>query len=127
MLSAGNVHDSKYFEPLLDAAPAIRTGRPGRPRRRPEKVHADKGYDYRRCRTYLHRRGIKVRIARVGLDSKKHLGRRRWVVERSVAWIVKYKRLDRRYDRTTLTMNALLTLAAAHTCYTIWTRRRNTF
>jgi hypothetical protein len=29
-----------------------------------DKLHADKGYDYPRCRRYLHQRGIKVRIAR---------------------------------------------------------------
>ena len=65
MLSAANTHDSELFEPLLETNPAVRgrRGRPGRPRLRPEKLHADKGYDYRRCRTYLHRRGIEVRIA----------------------------------------------------------------
>jgi IS5 family transposase len=54
------------FEPLLDTNPGVsrRRGRRGRPRRRPEKLHADKGYDFPRCRSYLHRRGIKVRIAR---------------------------------------------------------------
>lgn len=35
----------------------------------PAQLHADKGYDFPRCRTYLHRRGIKVRIARRGIDS----------------------------------------------------------
>jgi len=41
------------FEPLLDTNPGVRgrRGRPGRPQRRPAKLHADKGYDFRRCRT----------------------------------------------------------------------------
>jgi hypothetical protein len=70
--SAANTHDSLLFEPLLDTNPAVRgeRGRSGRPRRRPEKLHADKGYDYKRCRTYLHRRGIAVRIARRGVEDK---------------------------------------------------------
>ena len=70
MLSAANTHDSKLFEPLLETNPAVRgrRGRRGRPRRRPDKVHADKGYDFRRCRQYLHRRGIKVQIARRGME-----------------------------------------------------------
>jgi hypothetical protein len=38
-----NQHDSKVFEALIDAIPAVRNGRRGRPRRRPEKLHADKG------------------------------------------------------------------------------------
>src|SRR5207244_11678602 len=45
-LTAANDHDGPVFEPLLDAIPPIR-GRLGRPRRRPEKVHADQAYDAR--------------------------------------------------------------------------------
>ena len=41
------------------------------------KLHADKGYDYRRCRAYLRRRGITARIARRGIESKERLGRHR--------------------------------------------------
>lgn len=115
LLSAGNTHDSKLFEPLLDAAPAIRTPGPGRPRRRPEKLHADKGYDNKRCRRHLRRLGIKVRIARRGVDSSQRLGAHRWIVERTIAWLVTFRRLDRRWDRTATTTNALLSLAAAYT------------
>jgi IS5 family transposase len=123
MLSAANTHDSMLFEPLLDAAPAIKGGGPGRPRRRPDKLYADKGYDNNRCRAYLRRRGITARIARRGVESKQKLGRHRWVVERSVSWILRYKRLGLRYDRTEQTMNALLTLACAYTCFKILARR----
>lgn len=122
LLSAANTHDSMLFEPLLQAAPAIKGPGRGRPRRRPDKMHADKGYDYRRCRTYLHRRGIKVRIARRGVDSKEKLGRHRYVVERTVSWVLNYKRLGLRYDRTEHTMTALLTLACAYSCYKILNR-----
>ena len=47
-LTAANVHDSKALEPLVDAVQPIRrpTGQPGRPRKRPTKLHGDKGYDY---------------------------------------------------------------------------------
>jgi len=115
LLSAANTHDSKLFEPLLQTNPAVRgrRGRSGRPRRRPEKVHADKGYDFRRCRNYLHRRGIKVRIARRGIEDKSKLGRVRWVVERTISWLLRFKRLGLRYDRTERTTRPLLTLACA--------------
>jgi hypothetical protein len=45
MLSAANTHDSMLFEPLLDTNPTVRGhhGRAGRPRCRPDKLHADKG------------------------------------------------------------------------------------
>jgi transposase len=113
LLSAANTHDRTLFEPLLETNPAVRgrRGRPGRPRRRPDKLHADKGYDYRRCREYLHGRGIKVRIARRGIEDKSKLGRVRWVVERTISWLLRFKRLGLRYDRTERTTLPLLTLA----------------
>ena len=48
-------------------------GKPGRPRKRPAKLHADKGYDFPRCRKVLRERGIKARIARRGKDTRSHL------------------------------------------------------
>jgi hypothetical protein len=44
-LSAANTHDSRLLEQLVEAVPAIigPRGRPGRPRRRPAKLHGDKG------------------------------------------------------------------------------------
>jgi transposase len=113
LLSPANTHDSVLFEPLLETNPGVRAHRhrPGRPRRRPDKLHADKGYDYPRCRRYLHHRGIKVRIARRGIESSNHLGRVRWVVERSISWLLRFKRLGLRYDRTQRTLRPLLTLA----------------
>jgi transposase len=113
LLSPANTHDSMLFEPLLETNPGVRGHghRAGRPRRRPDKLHADKGYDYPRCRRYLHHRGIKVRIARRGIESSSHLGRVRWVVERSISWLLRFKRLGLRYDRTQRTLRPLLTLA----------------
>ena len=66
------------FESLIDAIPAI-PGLPGQPRKRPDRLHADKGYDYRRCRDHLRRRGIQARIARRGVESSEKLGRHRCV------------------------------------------------
>jgi Transposase DDE domain len=65
LVTGANTNDGLVFEALLDDLPAVRTPA-GRRRGRPEKVHADKAYDHRRCRGYLSRRGIKVRIAAVG-------------------------------------------------------------
>ena len=59
-LTAANVHDSKLLEPLVDAVQPIRRpiGQPGRPRQRPAKLHADKGYDFPEKRRALRQRGI---------------------------------------------------------------------
>lgn len=111
------------FELLLDAAPAIKRVGRGWPRRRPERRHAENGYDNRRCRSYLHRRRIKAWIARRGMASNERLGRHRWVVERPVAWTLDYTRLGLRYDCTEKAMTALLALACAYTCWKVPNRR----
>ena len=118
LLSAANVHDSKLLEPLVDAVPPIRRpiGQPGRPRFRPAKLHGDKGYDFAFCRNALRRRGITPRIARRGVDSSERLGRYRWIVERTNAWMLAYRRLALRFDRQAASMLALLHLACALIC-----------
>ena len=88
MLTAANVHDSMVFEELLDAIEPIKRPR-GRPRKRPKKLRADKAYDDKKCREALRRRGIKIRIARKGIESSEKLGRHRWVVERTLAWLAR--------------------------------------
>ncbi len=116
LLSGANRHDSMVFEDLLDAIPAIST--PARRRRkRPSKLHADKGYDIPRCRQALRRRHIKVRIARKGVDSSQRLGRHRWVVERTLAWLNRFRRLTVRYERRVDIHQAFLTLGCALICW----------
>jgi transposase len=86
-LSAANAHDATQLLPLVDAIPSIigPRGRPGRPRKRPGKLHADKAYDSAALRRALRSRGITPRIARRGIDSSEGLGRHRWVVERTLS------------------------------------------
>jgi transposase len=115
LLSAANVHDSRLFEPLLDAVPPIRQCA-GRPRRRPSKLHADKGYDYDRCRKAARRRGITPRIARRGIDRSERLGRHRWVIERTLAWFARFRRLTVRYERRADIPGAFQLLAAGLIC-----------
>jgi IS5 family transposase len=115
LVSAANRHDSMLFEQCIDAIPAVR-GLPGRPRSRPRKLHADKGYDYRRCRAFLRSRGIASRIARRGIESSQRLGKHRWVVERTHAWFAGFGKLRIRFERRLDTHQALLNLAAAIIC-----------
>jgi transposase len=86
-ISAANVHDSKMLGVAMDAIPPLRLpgGRRGRPRKRPTKLHVDKGYDCKPCRLALCRRRIIPRIARRGIESSERLGRFRWVVERTLS------------------------------------------
>jgi transposase len=93
----GQHHDSMLLEAMVDAVPPLKgpRGRPGRPRKRPARLHGD----YPRCRRALRRRGITARIARRGIEPSDRLGRHRYLVERSLAWLVGYRRLQVRYER----------------------------
>ena len=115
-LTAANRHDSIVFEEVLDAIPLIK--RPsGHRRKRPAKLHADKAYDIPRCRRALMQRHIKVRIARKGHESSQKLGRHRWVVERTLAWLNRFRRLTVRYERRQDIHQALLSLGCALICW----------
>jgi transposase len=100
-LSAANAHDATQLLPLIDAIPPIVGPRrtPGRPRKRPAKLHADKAYDASDLRRSLRARRITPRIARRGIDSSERLGRYRWVVERTYSWLLGCRRLGVRYER----------------------------
>jgi hypothetical protein len=98
LVTGANTHDSAVFEALLDDLPPVRTPT-GQRRCRPAKCHADKAYDHRCYRAYLTRRGIKVRIARCGVESSQRLGRHRWKAERSIAWLAGCRRLRICYDQ----------------------------
>lgn len=116
VLTGANRHDSMALTTVVDAVHPVRQRR-GRPRRRPDKLHADKGYDFKRCRKDLRQRGITPCIARRGIDSSEHLGKHRWVVERTFAWINQFRRLAIRYERHADLYRAFLVIAAAIICF----------
>jgi transposase len=120
-LSAANTHDATQMLPLVDAIPSIigPRGRPGRPRKRPAKLHADKAYDSGNLRRALRARGITPRIARRRIDSSARLGRHRWVVERTLSWLLGFRRLGVRYERRADLLQGLLHLACALLCLCI--------
>jgi len=115
-LSAANVHDSRMMLEVVDAIEPIK-GQRGRPRKRPRKLHADKAYDSKALRAELRRRGITPRIARRGVESSERLGRHRWVVERTLAWLNRYRRLRVRYERRADIHLAFLHIGCALICW----------
>ncbi|MFF9003043.1 IS5 family transposase [Streptomyces achromogenes] len=120
-ISGANVHDSQGLEPLVRGIPPIRSRR-GPRRRKPAKLHADKGYDYDHLRRWLRERGIRHRIAREGIESSQRLGRHRWMVGRTVSWLGGCRRLHRRYERKAEHLLAFVGIAATLNGY----RRLNT-
>lgn len=122
MLTGANVHDSVPLAELLDAVVPVK-GRRGRPRQRPGKLHADKAYDYPRCRRACRQRGIEPRIARRGVERGERLGRYRWVVERTLAWFARMRRLSIRYERRLDIHHAFTSLACSLICLNALQRR----
>ncbi|GLP67361.1 hypothetical protein TUSST3_39830 [Streptomyces sp. TUS-ST3] len=106
LLTGGNRNDVTQLLPLLDAIPPVR-GRVGRPRRRPDSLFADRGYDHDIYRDQVHARGIVPAIARRSTG----LGTYRWVVERTFAWLHGFRRLRIRWERRADIHEAFLKLA----------------
>jgi transposase len=115
-VSAANTNDNQALKPLVRAIPTVRSRR-GPRRGRPTKLHADKAYDITKLRAWLRQRGPTPRLARKGIESSEKLGKHRWVIERSIAWLFGYRRLTIRYERHAHLFSAFLTLAATLTCY----------
>ncbi len=101
---------------MVEAIPAV-SGLPGQPRKRPGKLHADKAYDSRAHRTWLRKKGIAPRFARKGIESRERLGRWRWVVERSISWLHRFRRLQIRYERRADIHQGFLTLGCSLICW----------
>jgi transposase len=120
-ISAANLNDHLMLEDMLDAITPVRQP-VGRPRKRPIKLHGDKGYDYPECRELLRTRNIIARIARKGIESSTRLGRHRYVIERCLEWTTRFRRLVRRYERTASHFLGFLRLACAIICFRRATR-----
>ncbi|WP_203722040.1 IS5 family transposase [Streptomyces coelicoflavus] len=97
-LTGGNRNDVTQLEPLLDKIPAV-AGRVGRPRRRPDALLADRGYDHDKYRRLLWQRGIRPVIAKRGEPHGTGPGIFRYVVERTIAWLHGFRRLCIRWER----------------------------
>ena len=107
-LSAGQAHESKWFEPLMDS---VRVRR----RRRPDALAGDRGYSYPRIRAWCRRRGIEVVIPTrknqpaQTMDTGKY--RERNVVERCIGWLKECRRVATRYEKLALHYAGMVKLA----------------
>lgn len=113
--TAANVNDITRFVALVDAVPPVR-GRRGRPRRRPASVYGDRAYHSRKSRRELRQRKVKVKVAKPDDPHGSGLGRRRWVVERTISWLHQHRRLRVRYERRADIHEAFLSLACSVIC-----------
>ncbi len=110
-LSAPSTHDSQALKPMLSH---FHMGHESHATEsKPCRLHANKAYDVPHLRRWLWGKHIGVRIAGKGIDSSERLGRRRWVIERTMSWLTGYRRLNHRYERKPGNYLAFLGLAAA--------------
>jgi transposase len=114
--TGANRNDVTQLLPLVDGIGPI-AGKRGRPRQRPDRVIADRGYDHDKYRRALWARGVKPIIARRGTEHGSGLGSWRWVVERTFAWLHNFRRLRTRWERDPVIHIAFLTLGCAVICW----------
>ncbi|MFJ8444374.1 IS5 family transposase [Kitasatospora griseola] len=119
--TGGNVPDITQVLALVDGVPPV-AGKPGRPRRRPESLLGDKGYDSRHVRRELLRRRILPVISRRGEPDIRGLGKLRYVVEQTFALLHQFKRLAIRWERRLELHDSLISLGCALIC---WRRLKN--
>jgi transposase len=115
-LTGANRNDSLEALTLVDAIPSLQ-GERGRPRHRPDCVLGDRAYDAESIRQGLRERGILPLLARRNTDHGSGLGRWRWVVERSFAWLNQFRRLRVRYEKRADIHEAFLSLGCILICW----------
>ncbi len=98
----------------------VRVPRPkGRPRQKPKRVIADRGYDSDPLRQRLRRRGIELIVPyrennqhrRCEDRRKLRRHKRRWIVERTNAWLGQFRRLLVRHEHLLCTYRAFFYIA----------------
>jgi transposase len=122
VLSAGQAHESRFVEPVLDGV-HVRQRR-GRPRMRPQRAALDRGYSVRPVRAALERRHIVASIPETHPQraARERRGRRaphfdrqdyrrREGVERCVGRLKEPRRIATRYEKLAVRYLAFVHLA----------------
>jgi transposase len=125
-LDSASPAEVTLLEKTIEVIAVPRQGR-GRPRKKPQRIIADKGYDSDPLRKRLKDRGIELICPYRSNNQKRkyHDGRklrrykRRWTVERTFAWLGNNRRLVVRWDRDIVVYEAFFHV----TCLLITLRR----
>jgi transposase len=126
-LHSASPAEVKLAETTLASVRVRRRHHPGRPRQKPQRVIADRGYDSDPLRQQLARRGIELIVphrkgrrkppTQDGRTLRRY--KRRWIVERTFARLGNYRRLAVRYDRSLTVYRGFFHIA----CFMIVLRR----
>jgi putative transposase len=121
VIAPANVNDHKLLEQTLNS---IVVERPRPTSANPQHLCLDKGYDNQMSRQIVKKHRYRDHIRRIGEEKidergqKKHAARR-YVVERTLAWLSKCRGLLIRYEKKSENYPAQLQLA----CALLWYRR----
>ena len=113
LVSAGQKHEAKCFERLMNTV-CIRR------RRRPDALAGDRAYNAGHIRRWLSRRGIEAVIPhrcnqpRLSISRRKY--RARNVVERCIGWLKCCRRIATRHEKLALHFLAMVKLAMIQRC-----------
>lgn len=121
VIAGANVHDVKLLAATLEA---VVVQRPRPMPECPQHLCLDKGYDNPTGHGTVPRYDYVPHIRRIGEEKKDGWGKkthpaRRWVVERTLAWLSKCRALLIRYDKKGSNYLGLLQFA----CALLWLRR----
>jgi transposase len=116
-----NVRDDAPFVAMLDALPPVKAAGPGRPRDKPASVAGDAGYGFDHVvRQVVGRRVLPLLAPRAKpgrpVTHGSGLGRVRYVVERTIAWLANFRRIAQCYERTGESWQAFNELACCVIC-----------
>lgn len=117
-LAPASPAEVKLVDQTLETIKVSRKG-PGRPKKRPERLIADKAYDSDPLRQDLKKRGIDLiaphrrnRVKPKLQDGRKlRRYKRRWKVERTFAWFGNFRRLVVRYEKLITVYRAFFHIA----------------
>ncbi len=123
IVAGANVRDDKLLAQTLDA---VVVERPKPTEEAPQHLCLDKGYDNKGSRGIVGELGYVSHIRRIGEEKKDEAGEkrypaRRWVVERTLAWLSKCRALLVRYDKKASNYLGMIKVA----CILIWYRRQH--
>jgi transposase len=114
-ITGSNVPDVNEVLNVVDAVPPVK-GKVGHPRKRPDKLYADRAYDSEPHREELKTRGIEPHFAHRRTEHGSGCGVYRWVVERTNSWLHSFRKLRLRTDRTARIHEAFVSLGSALIC-----------
>lgn len=111
-----NVRDEKPTVTMVQSLPSVRQGKVGRPRRKPDALIGDRAYGFSWIIAAIVVLGIVALMCPRGTPHGSGLGRRRWVIERTMSWLGNFRRLKLCYERTGQHFQAFHDLAACLVC-----------